>query len=106
MRANRARVNGAAVDVRERMVREELARRRRFAGAEENERTKVAQELRDGACQLLTAVSLGLRELSELAPPGSEVNRRVARLRALVNTTGEELHKLAMRLRSQALSDF
>ena len=88
------------------MERECLALRRRFALAEEEERRQVAQELHDGAGQHVTALSLGLQALADLAPPGPEVDRRAAQLRALLNTTGQELHALAVRLRPKALEEF
>lgn len=88
------------------LEREGLALRRRFALAEDEERRQVAQELHDRAAQQLTALSLGLKALSDLAPPGSEMDRQAAQLRVLANTTGQELHAIAVRLRSEALGDF
>ena len=106
VRVNVARKYKEAIAERERLTRESLALRRRFVLAEEEERRQVAQELRDGAGQRVTAVSLGLLALSELTPPGSDVNRRAAQLRVLVNITGQELHALAVRLRPKALEEF
>ncbi|HEX2779176.1 MAG TPA: PAS domain-containing protein [Gemmatimonadaceae bacterium] len=84
--------------------REEL--RRRLAQAEEEERRRLSRELHDEAGQHLTALGLGLQALSDVAPPGSEVDRRAAELRALADTLGRELHAIAVRLRPKALDDF
>ena len=88
------------------LEREALALGRRFALVEDEERRQVAPELHDDAAQQLTALSLDLKALSDLAPPGSEMDRRVAQLRVLVNTTGRALHAIAVRLRSEALDGF
>lgn len=80
--------------------------RRRLAQAEEDERSRLSRELHDEVGQHLTALGLGLQALSDVAPPGSEVDRRAEQLRALVSTMGRELHALAVRLRPKALDDF
>lgn len=85
---------------------ESLSVRRRLALAEEEERRQVARQLHSGAGQQLAVLSLGLQALSDLAAPGSEVDRRAASLRLLVNTTGRELHALAVRLMPNALDEF
>ena len=82
------------------------ALRRQLAQGEEEERRRLARELHDEAGQHLTALSLGLRSLANVAPPGSEVDRRAAQLSALANTLGQELHALALRLRPKALDEF
>ena len=51
--------------------------------AEEEERRRLARELHDEAGQHLTALGLGLRALSDAAPPNSEIDRRATELRAL-----------------------
>lgn len=88
------------------LERESLALRRRFALAEDEERRQVVRELHDRSAQQITALGLGLKALADLAPPGSEMERRVAQLRLLANATGQELHAIALRLRSEALDDF
>lgn len=101
-----ARKHGTAITERERIRRERVVLRRRFALAEELERQQIAQQLHDSIGQQLTAVSLGLRAISDLAPPGSEVDTKAAELRRLMSATGQELHALAVRLRPQALDEF
>lgn len=80
--------------------------RRRLAQAEEDERRRLSRELHDEVGQHLTALGLGLQALSDVAPPGSEVDRRAGQLRTLVSTLGRELHAIAVRLRPKALDDF
>lgn len=106
MRANLARKYAKALAEHQRMEREDLLLRREFALAEEEEHRHVARELHDRVAQQLTALSLGLKALSDQATPGSEMNRQAAELRLLVNTIGQDLHAIAVRLRSQALDDF
>ena len=79
---------------------------RRLAAAEEGERRRLARELHDEAGQHLTALGLGLRALTDVVRPGSEVERRTEALGAMVDTLGRELHALAVRLRPRALDDF
>jgi two-component system sensor histidine kinase UhpB len=106
---------GAATDVHEqRRVSAQLAEsaadrtalRRELALAEEEERRRLARELHDEVGQHLTALGLGLQELSDVAPPGSDADRRATQLRALAETLGRELHGIAVRLRPAALDDF
>ena len=56
--------------------------------------------------QHLTALGLGRQSLSDVASPGSEVDRRAEQLRGLVTSLSQETHALAMRLRPKALDDF
>ena len=74
--------------------------------AEEQERAHLARELHDEVAQHLTALGLGLQALSDVTPPGSEVDRRASELRELVAALSREMHSLAMRLRPKALDDF
>jgi PAS domain S-box-containing protein len=106
---------GAATDVHEhRRVNAELlesaadriALRRQLALAEEEERRRLARELHDEVGQHLTALGLGLQALSDVAPPGSDADRRATNLRELADTLGRELHGIAVRLRPRALDDF
>ncbi len=80
--------------------------RRQLSLAEEEERRRLARELHDEVGQHLAALGLGLQALSDVAPPGSDVDRRAAQLRGLTDTLGRELHALAVRLRPRALDDF
>lgn len=74
--------------------------------AEEQERQRLARELHDEVGQHLTALALGLQALSDVAPPGSEVDRRAGQLRALVASLSRDMHALTIRLRPRALDDF
>jgi signal transduction histidine kinase len=78
----------------------------RLQSAQERERRHLARELHDELGQHLTALSLGLHELSKAAPPGSEVDRRTQELRSIVEIVGREVHDVALRLRPKSLDDF
>lgn len=80
--------------------------RRQLAQVEEEERRRLSLELHDEAGQHLAALSLGLQALTDIAQPGSEVDRRAGQLISLANTLGRELHAVAVRLRPRALDDF
>ncbi|HKH94026.1 MAG TPA: PAS domain S-box protein [Gemmatimonadaceae bacterium] len=82
------------------------ALRRQLSLAEEEERRRLARELHDEVGQHLTALGLGLQALSDVAPPGSDADRRATQLRGLAETLGRELHGIAVRLRPRALDDF
>jgi PAS domain S-box-containing protein len=91
---------------RKRAEGERDALRARLLLAEEDERRRLARELHDEAGQHLTALGLGLKSLSDIAPPGSEVDQRARELRLLTETLGRELHGVAVRLRPRVLDDF
>jgi signal transduction histidine kinase len=91
---------------RERAELERAMLRRRLAATEEDERRRLSRELHDEVGQHLTALGLGLQALSDVATPGSEVDRRATQLRSLADLLGRELHDLAVRLRPRALDDF
>ena len=99
------RKRSEAATAHEQASRDRDVLRRQLLEAEEGERRRLARELHDEAGQHLTALGLGLQALSDVAPPGSEVDRRAAELRALANTLGRELHAVAVRLRPRALDD-
>ena len=82
------------------------ALRLQLVQAEEHERAHLARELHDEVGQHLTALGLGLRALSDVAPPGSDVDRRATQLSELVAALSQEMHALAIRLRPKALDDF
>lgn len=91
---------------RERATRDRDVVRRQLLEVEEAERRRLARELHDEVGQHLTAIGLGLHALSDVAAPGSEVDRRTAYLRSLVDAMGKSLHTVAVRLRPKALDDF
>lgn len=90
-----SRANDARDDMRLRLVQ-----------AEEQERQRLARELHDEVGQHLIALGLGLQALSDVAPAGSEVDRRAAQLRELVASLSRDMHAITMRLRPRALDDF
>jgi two-component system sensor histidine kinase UhpB len=71
--------------------------------AQEQERSRIAQDLHDEVNQALTAILLRLQALSEDAPP--ELNEDIAELKTLVNQAMEELLRLARQLRPASLDD-
>jgi signal transduction histidine kinase len=87
-----------AVDLSERVQRDAL---RRVVSAQELERRRLARELHDETGQALTSILLGLKRLE-----GSGSNEAVAELRELVVATLQDVRRLAVELRPQALDDF
>jgi two-component system CheB/CheR fusion protein len=95
-----------AIATRDASEAERNALQLRLQSAQEKERRHLARELHDELGQHLTALSLGLHELSKAVPPGSEVDRRTQELRSIVETVGREIHDVALRLRPKSLDDF
>ena len=95
-----------AMAERERGEAERNALLRQLDLGQEEERRRLSRELHDEAGQHLAALTLGLQELSQLSPPGSDIDMRAAKLRELSATLGHELHEIAVRLRPKALDDF
>ena len=87
-----------AVDLSERVQRDAL---RRVVSAQELERRRLARELHDETGQALTSILLGLKRLE-----GSESNEAIAALREIVVATLQDVRRLAVELRPQALDDF
>lgn len=99
-----------ARDIVDRLVTERTAERdalrRRLLDAEEAERRRLSRELHDHLGQQVTALGLELQLAVDVAPPRSEVDRRLAALRGTVDRLGRELHHVAVQLRPRALDDF
>lgn len=78
----------------------------RVVQAQEEERRRIARELHDEVGQALTGLKLHLA-LMERALPGqvTPLHEQLAESRALLETTMEELHRLALELRPAALDD-
>jgi signal transduction histidine kinase len=91
-----------AVNLAERVSRDSL---RRVVEAQELERKRLARELHDETGQALTSIILGLRTVEEAA---SDDDRReaIAALRKQVLSTLNDVRRLAVELRPQALDDF
>jgi two-component system, NarL family, sensor histidine kinase DevS len=87
-----------AVDLSERVQRDAL---RRVVSAQELERRRLARELHDETGQALTSILLGLKRLE-----GSESPETLSELRELVVATLQDVRRLAVELRPQALDDF
>jgi len=91
-----------AVDLSERVARDSL---RRVVAAQEIERRRLALELHDETGQALTSVLLALRGVDETRDPEAAA-AALARARALVVDTLQQVRALAVELRPKALDDF
>jgi signal transduction histidine kinase len=91
-----------AVDLSERVASDAL---RRVVGAQELERRRLARELHDETGQALTSILLGLKGVDD-ARNEQDVRAATAQLRELVVTTLQDVRRLAVELRPQALDDF
>jgi two-component system, NarL family, sensor histidine kinase DevS len=92
----------AAVDLSERVARDAL---RRVVSAQELERQRLARELHDETGQALTSILLGLKSFDDAASP-EDVAAATSELRELVVSTLQDVRRLAVELRPQALDDF
>jgi signal transduction histidine kinase len=88
-----------AVDLSRRVQRDSL---RRVIEGQEAERRRLARELHDETGQALTSVLLGLKAVEN----AQDVPTAVAQLRDLVVATLQDVRRLAVELRPQALDDF
>jgi two-component system sensor histidine kinase UhpB len=75
----------------------------RVLHAQEDERLRIAQELHDQVGQDLTAVLLGLSRVSSRAPEGLRAD--VGAVQDAVRGTLEEVRRIAIELRPEALDD-
>jgi signal transduction histidine kinase len=77
---------------------------RKVISAQEEERKRIARELHDETCQMISAVGMSLdTALSAPAPP--EVRQRVEDARALAHRTLSGVHELILDLRPSVLDD-
>jgi two-component system sensor histidine kinase UhpB len=75
----------------------------RVLGAQEAERLRIAQELHDQVGQELTAVLLGLSRMSSQAP--LTLQEDVVAIRDEIRTALEDVRRIAIELRPEALDD-
>jgi two-component system, NarL family, sensor histidine kinase UhpB len=95
-----------ALTFNEMLARLESERREsteRVLSAQEDERLRIAQELHDQVGQDLTAVLLSLSRISLQAPQG--MRQEVEAIQDQVRTSLEEVRRIAVELRPEALDD-
>jgi two-component system, NarL family, sensor histidine kinase UhpB len=95
-----------ALTFNEMLARLESERREsteRVLSAQEDERLRIAQELHDQVGQDLTAVLLSLSRISFQAPEG--VRQEVEGIQDQVRTSLEDVRRIAVELRPEALDD-
>jgi two-component system, NarL family, sensor histidine kinase UhpB len=95
-----------ALRFNEMLARLEAERREatgRVLAAQEAERLRIAQELHDQVGQELTAVLLGLSRLQAHAPESLQPN--LLAVQELVRTSVEDVRRIAIELRPEALDD-
>ncbi len=76
----------------------------RIIEAQEAERRRIARELHDETGQALASLAVGLRNI-EAAASRDEMLVRIAEMRALIASTLEAVHNLAVELRPAVLDD-
>lgn len=77
---------------------------RRLVNTQEEERGRIARELHDELGQHVTALLMGLSGLNDAVLNG-KLEPAVARLKALTEEMGEQLHRIAFGLRPTVLDD-
>jgi two-component system, NarL family, sensor histidine kinase UhpB len=87
----------------DRLEDERSASTTRALQAQEAERQRIAQELHDEVGQSLTAVLLGLKQASDIAPP--EVAEELHLVRETTRASLEEVRRISQRLRPGVLAD-
>ena len=95
------------VDVAKRAEIERKQLLRRLAGAEENERRRIARELHDQIGQSVTGLLLGLKNLEQSLQSNCDTKHddRINWLQSLANDIGRDIHRVAADLRPTALDD-
>src|SRR5437762_11679761 len=80
----------------------------RLVEAQENERTAISRELHDEVGQSLSALLVGLSNLSAAIPPSAmgEMQRHVAGIRDLAQNCARVVRNMALLLRPSMLDDF
>src|SRR2546429_353520 len=90
-----------AVDPSRRVARDSL---RRVVAGQELERQRLARELHDETGQALTSILLGLKAVEEAGTP-ADTEAAAEQLRELVVATLQDVRRLAVELRPQALDE-
>jgi two-component system, NarL family, sensor histidine kinase UhpB len=90
-------------DMLSRLEAERRASTRRVLRAQEAERLRIAQELHDQVGQELTAVLLGVSRIRTQAP--DEIKHEVAAVQDAVRHSLEDVRRIAVELRPEALDD-
>ncbi|ADP70763.1 multi-sensor signal transduction histidine kinase [Rhodomicrobium vannielii ATCC 17100] len=72
---------------------------------QEAERRRIARELHDSLGQTLTLLQLGLDNLGHTLPESDRISRQLSALKALANSFGSEVNRLAWEIRPTALDD-
>ncbi len=96
--------NAATTAELERKERLRIQLVERLIGAQEDERKRISRELHDETGQLLTAMKLGLKVMSESSDP-EQIKAVTAELREILNLTLDEVSALARELRPSVLDD-
>jgi signal transduction histidine kinase len=91
-----------AVDLSLRVARDSL---RRVVAGQELERRRLARELHDETGQALTSILLGLKAVED-AQGDEQLRAAGGELRELIVATLQDVRRLAVQLRPQALDDF
>lgn len=94
--------NMAGVLGREKALKTELVRK--LMTSQEEERQRISRELHDKTSQSLTSIKIGLKVLEAQALP-REALLKFDEFRALLNSSLDEIHELAVELRPPALGD-